>query len=148
MFHSIASHFEAKMVELGLPPHSPCVVTLDAWSVHRGQEFRDWVSAMFPWIFLIYIPAGCTGLFQPCDVGIQRILKLVIKWAAHADIVNETLAMLDRGITPELIVLDKRVATMRDRSVRWVVEAHKALSNKDLVKKVRRAHNGYFNILI
>ncbi|KDQ09977.1 hypothetical protein BOTBODRAFT_178535 [Botryobasidium botryosum FD-172 SS1] len=58
--------------------------------------------------------------------------------------------MLDKGISPELIVLDKRVATMRDRSVRWVVEpAHKALSNKDIVKKaweLCKVDQGRFNL--
>ncbi|KDQ09850.1 hypothetical protein BOTBODRAFT_88941, partial [Botryobasidium botryosum FD-172 SS1] len=62
MFHSIALYFEAQMVQLGLPPHSQCVVIIDAWSVHRSQELRDWIKSMFPWITILYIPAGCTGL--------------------------------------------------------------------------------------
>ena len=43
----------------------------------------------YPWIQIHYIPANCTGLFQACDVGIQRVLKLAIKHSA-----------LCQGVTP------------------------------------------------
>ena len=55
-----------------------CIWQIDCWSVHRSEEFCDWMHTTCPWICIHYVPANCTGLFQPCDVGIQRVLKLAI----------------------------------------------------------------------
>ncbi|KAF9507476.1 hypothetical protein BS47DRAFT_1278800, partial [Hydnum rufescens UP504] len=91
-------------------------------SVHCGQELCAWVQQESSWITLIYVPAGCMGIFQPWDVGIQHILKLIIKHAAHADIVNEILALLDNGTLPENILLDKSLPSLRDHSLHWIVK--------------------------
>lgn len=48
-----------------------CIWQIDCWSVHRSAEFCHWMYSNYPWIQIHYIPANCTGLFQPCDVGIQ-----------------------------------------------------------------------------
>ena len=68
-----------------------CVWQIDCWSVHRSAEFRNWMYHTYPWIWIHYVPANCTGLFQPCDVGIQRVLKLAIRRTALQDIINETM---------------------------------------------------------
>ncbi|KZT31979.1 hypothetical protein SISSUDRAFT_965602, partial [Sistotremastrum suecicum HHB10207 ss-3] len=39
-----------------------CMWLIDCWSVHRSQEFRDWMRENYPWIIIMYVPAGCTGL--------------------------------------------------------------------------------------
>ena len=46
------------------------ILYLDFWSVHRSQEFRDWIKAELPEIVVLDVPASCTGLLQPCDVGL------------------------------------------------------------------------------
>ena len=47
---------------------------------------------------------------------------------------NELLTEFDKGnTTPDL---KDTLGVLRDRSVRWMWNAHQALSNKDLVKKV------------
>ena len=48
-----------------------CIWQIDCWSVHQSAEFRNWMYQTYPWIRIHYVPANCTGLFQPCDVGIQ-----------------------------------------------------------------------------
>jgi len=48
----------------GLPQDHPCILQ--------------------PWIIPDFMPAGFTGLFQPCDVGIQWILKLTGHNAGNA----------------------------------------------------------------
>jgi hypothetical protein len=75
----------------GLPPTQQCILQIDCWLVHRSVDFRSWMSAHFPWITLLYVPGGCTGLFQAWDVGVQCILKLAIRQASHEDVVQETL---------------------------------------------------------
>ncbi|KDQ06013.1 hypothetical protein BOTBODRAFT_76572, partial [Botryobasidium botryosum FD-172 SS1] len=43
-----------------LPPDHPCILQLDAWSVHRGAELTGWLQDTYPWIFREFVPAGCT----------------------------------------------------------------------------------------
>jgi len=101
-------------VRLGLPPSQKSLWSIDVWSVHRSEEFKTWINTTHPTIILDYIPGGCTGLAQPCDVGIQRPFKLSIKRSYHEDIVNEVLKQIDSG---ELVTsLDNRIKTLRDRS--------------------------------
>jgi hypothetical protein len=90
-------YWRPKMVELNVPSQE-CLLQLDVWKVHRSQEFMGWMKEQYPWIVLDFVPAGCTGLWQPCDVGIQRPLKLSIKHNQQSEIVNETLAQLQQGI--------------------------------------------------
>jgi hypothetical protein len=64
------------------------------------------------WIILDYIPGGCTGLFQPCNVGIQCILKLSIKHSQHSDAVAEFFNQLKDGIMAKEMNLDTCLAMM------------------------------------
>ena len=113
-----------------------CIWQIDCWSVHRSAEFRHWMYNNYPWIRIHYVPANCTGLFQPCDVGIQRVLKLAIKRTALQDIINDTKEQLDSGVTPSMVTFEKRLGVVRDRSVRWLVNGYKAINNPELIKKV------------
>ena len=113
-----------------------CIWQIDCWSVHRSAEFRDWMYKTYPWIHIHYIPANCTGLFQPCDVGIQRVLKLAIRHSALQDIINETMGQLDSGVEPSMVTFEKRLPVVRDRSIRWLVNGYEAINNPELIKKV------------
>ncbi|KIK33737.1 hypothetical protein CY34DRAFT_99092, partial [Suillus luteus UH-Slu-Lm8-n1] len=75
----IAKYFNQKKEELGLPLMQKIVWQIDAWSVHRLDEFHTWMKNKHPTIILNYVPGGCMGLFQPCDVGIQHIFKHLLK---------------------------------------------------------------------
>ncbi|KZT50028.1 hypothetical protein CALCODRAFT_421276, partial [Calocera cornea HHB12733] len=44
----------------GRAPQADCVWVIDAWKVHRGEPFRQWMSDTYPWIHLLFVPAGCT----------------------------------------------------------------------------------------
>lgn len=118
------------------PVTQRCIIQIDCWSVHRSAEFRAWMSLHYPWIILQYVPGGCTGLFQACDVGLQRILKLAIRHACHQDIVQETLRSLESGIAPSEIINDSSIKTLRDRSVRWILDGYDAVNNTALVQQV------------
>ena len=65
--HILLPYFESYKRD----PNQLCIWKIDCWSVHWSEEFRDWMYVTYPWIRIHYIPANCTGLFQPCDVGIQ-----------------------------------------------------------------------------
>jgi hypothetical protein len=117
-----------------------CLWTIDCWSVHRSQEFRDWMHNSYPWILIRYIPGGCTGIFQPCDVGIQRILKHAMKKTALSHIVKETVAHLDDNEDPETILLTKSIGVLRNRLVEWLVNGFETINKPKIVKKVCGSH--------
>jgi DDE superfamily endonuclease len=130
----LAPYFDNAKVELGLPHSQKSLWTIDVWSVHRSKEFMRWMRNNHPTIIVDFVPGGCTGVAQPCDVGIQRPLKLSMKKTYHEDIVSEVLQQIEAK--SEVISIDSRVGTLRDRSMRWIWNAYKAINNKTLVKKV------------
>ena len=113
-----------------------CIWQIDSWSVHWSEEFRHWMYTTYPWIRIHYVPANCTGLFQPCDVGIQWVFKLAVRRSALQDIISDTVDQLDRGVEPSMVTFEKRLPVVRNRSVKWLVNGYKAINNSDLVKKV------------
>ena len=113
-----------------------CIWQIDCWSVHRSAEFRDWMYTIYPWIRIHYVPANCTGLFQPCDVGIQRVPKLAIKRSALQDIINATMEQLGQGVEPSMVKFERKLPVVRNQSVKWLVNGYEAINNPDLVKKV------------
>ncbi|THU95683.1 hypothetical protein K435DRAFT_665927 [Dendrothele bispora CBS 962.96] len=130
----LAPYFLSAKAKASRPSSQKTIWMIDVWSVHRSQAFRDWMAKFHPTIILDYVPGGCTGVSQPCDVGIQRPFKLSAKKSYHEDIVNEALAQIEDGA--KAIVFDNRVGVHRKRSVRWLWNAYNVVNNKELVRKV------------
>ncbi|KAF4615755.1 hypothetical protein D9613_012424 [Agrocybe pediades] len=129
----LAPYFERKKQELGLPASQKSLWQIDVWSVHRSEEFRGWMRKTHPNIVLDFVPGGCTGVHQPCDVGIQRPLKLSMRKSYHEDIVNELFSELSSGNTEPS--LKDALSVVRNRSVRWMWNAYNVINNKSLVQK-------------
>ncbi|KAF7330683.1 DDE superfamily endonuclease [Mycena sanguinolenta] len=119
----IAPYFDAVKAELGLPPSQVSIWLIDLWSVHKSQEFRNWMKKNHPTIIVLYIPGGCTGVWQPLDVGIQRLMKLSIKRCAHRDVVEEALSQINAGKPPHEIKLDTTIGTLRDSDPATITQA-------------------------
>ncbi|KZV81294.1 hypothetical protein EXIGLDRAFT_628696 [Exidia glandulosa HHB12029] len=133
----LAPYFQQAKDRLALDPAQECLLQLDCWSVHRSEEFRAWMETTYPWILLDYVPGGCTGIWQPCDVGIQRGFKHVVRQCQHADVVAETVSALEQKKRPEDIKLEQGVAELRNRSVAWLVHAYHQMNDPAIVRKVR-----------
>jgi hypothetical protein len=132
----LVPYFLRKKVEYGYPTDQACIVQLNVWSVHKSWEFRVLVKRRWPWIVLDYVPGGCTGLWQPCDIGIQRPFKLRILQCQLDNIVKETSSYLEQDNTlPSSLVLDTTIGTLCDCDVRWFVEAFETIQNPALVQK-------------
>ena len=152
--HILAPYFTRKKEEAGRPPTQKTLWQIDVWSVHRSAEFREWMRKNHPTIIIDYVPGGCTGVAQPCDVGIQRPFKLSTKRSYHQDLVKEIFNQHQNSPEQEKewkpILIDKRIATLRDRSVCWLWNAFQDVNKKDLIKKVtprfKRSQNAYFHI--
>lgn len=81
------------------------------------------------------MPGGCTGVAQPCDVGIQRPFKHSIKRSYHEDVVSKILSQLESKA--DVVTLDTHLGVLRDQSTRWLWNAYQAVNNVALVKKVK-----------
>lgn len=134
--HILVPYFMSQRAHHNLPVNQRCILQIDCWSVHRSARFLDWMAEEYPWIIVLFVPGGCTGLFQACDVGLQRILKLAIARRAHADVVVETVNALQSGTAPEQVVNDQGIGTLRNRSVSWMIEGYHAINRSELIKKV------------
>lgn len=99
------------------------ILYLEWWSVHRSQEFRDWIKAEHPVIIVLYVPAGCTGLFQPCDVGLQRLFKHAVKQSASQFFLDHVQRERINGTAPEDIRLQTKIGVLRDATPLWIMNA-------------------------
>jgi len=131
----IAPYFNKKKEELNLPASQCSLWMIDCWSVHKSEEFRGWMKEKHANIIISFVPANLTGLAQPLDVGIQRVLKQSMKRSAHKDIVDETMAHLDSNISASAFKLDTTLGTLRDRSVGWILSAYHDISKTELILK-------------
>ncbi|KAF8240343.1 hypothetical protein L208DRAFT_1233626 [Tricholoma matsutake] len=91
----LAPYFNGKKQDLGLPKTQCTLWQINVWSVHRSQEFWDWMRDKHPTILVDFIPGGCTGIHQPCNVGIQCPLQLSLKCSYHEDVINQFLTQFD-----------------------------------------------------
>jgi DDE superfamily endonuclease len=134
----LVPYFTAVKEELGLPEIQLSIWQIDCWSVHRSEEFRVWMATEHPNIQLEYVPDGCTGIWQACDVGIQRVFKHAIRQAARADMIAEALFKLQKDVLENVsaIHLTKSLPVIRNRSVGWLSKAYHAVNDPAFVKKV------------
>ncbi len=130
----IAPYFAEQKEELKLPQDHKSIWQIDVWSVHRSEQFRTWLRTHHPAILLHFVPGGCTGLMQACDVGIQRPLKHSLRRSYHDDVVKDMLEQLDNG--EENPTTSTRVGYLRDLSVGWIWRAYTTLNKEEIVKKV------------
>ena len=130
----LAPYFDNMKRKLGLPPQQRSLWQIDVWSVHRSDEFLNWMQGHHPSITIVFVPGGCTGVAQPCDVRMQRPFKHITNQAFLDDIVKVTLTQIDSNA--ETINIDDRLSTLRDASVGWLWKAYQALNKKDIVQKV------------
>ncbi|EIW77812.1 hypothetical protein CONPUDRAFT_61735, partial [Coniophora puteana RWD-64-598 SS2] len=105
--------FMRHKVAYGYREDQQCCV-LNCWSVHQGQQFRDLVCCRWPWIRLCYVPGGCTGNFQPCNVVMQYSYKHSIKRSQLCDTVNDALEHLQVHADSACIKIDTRISMLRD----------------------------------
>jgi len=85
--HVIEPYRQRKIKEKGLKQDARMVLVIDAWSVHRSEEFRSWIAKNHPLMHLVYVPANCTSHLQVADVVLQKSFKAKLRegfsdWAA------------------------------------------------------------------
>ncbi|CAE6435116.1 unnamed protein product [Rhizoctonia solani] len=112
------------------------ILLIDCWSVHRGAEFRTWMRMNCPRVILMFIPGGCTGVAQPCDLSINRPLKHRIKTACINYLATETQRQLARGVSATNVTIDTSPGALRNASTKWLLSSWEWFAkNPDAVKK-------------
>jgi hypothetical protein len=69
-----------------------------------------------PSILIDFVPAGCTGVAQPCDIGIQHPFKHITNQCFMEDVVKVALTKIDNK---EDVSIDEQLLTLWNASVRW-----------------------------
>ena len=132
----LAPYFSLFKQKLGLPL-SHCVLWLiNCWSVHHSEEFLLWMATFHLTIIIIFVPTGCTGLFQACDVGLQRLLKHSLKVSAHEDVIAEVLEQLKQGNDVTDVKIDTTLGVLCNRTVHWLWTAYNKLNKPEIITKV------------
>jgi hypothetical protein len=116
-------HPERMINRYQLPHFAKCVIYFDCWRVHRRTDMLYWLRHQYEWLVVIFVPAGCTGLFQPCDVGLQRVYKHHICRSASNFFTAEVRNQLESGTSSADVKLSTTLPSLRDATVSWVVHA-------------------------
>jgi hypothetical protein len=114
LVNGIIAHYFDQKKELGMPLTQCSLWMINCWSIHKSEEFYTWMKTVHSTIIISFVPGNCTEVWQPLDVGIQRVLKQSMKRSAHKHIVDETMAHLDLGMLVSTFKLDTTIGTLCD----------------------------------
>ena len=81
---------------------------------------------------MLYLPAGCTGFIQPCDVGLQRLFKHTVKQSASQFFDDPVQRERINGTAPEDIRLLTKMGVLRDATPLWIMNAIQYLNTSPL----------------
>ncbi|KAF9510140.1 hypothetical protein BS47DRAFT_1373369 [Hydnum rufescens UP504] len=132
----LAPYFTSTKQSLSLKTNQECIWQIDVWPVHTSLKFRIWLHETHQYIILDYVPGGCTGIFQPCNVGIQHILKQSIQKSQHANVIKEVCDRLDSGAEAGDIILDTKLGALCNNNPWWLANAYICVNKSAIVLKV------------
>lgn len=76
-----------------------------------------------------------TGLFQPADVGLQRVFKHVVKRSASDFFVATICKKLKAGVAPNVATPPSDLPTLRNATIGWFLDGWKYLrDNPEIVR--------------
>ncbi|KAJ7178437.1 hypothetical protein C8R43DRAFT_942122 [Mycena crocata] len=114
------------------------IAYIDIYPVHISEEFRKVVFEEWGNIILIFVPGNCTGLFQPQDVGLQRVAKHKLKQSMLDYLVQSHQAQIAAGITPENVEFSSSYPVLRNASVRACVDLYDWLKTPEGMKIIKK----------
>lgn len=133
--------WRAKIIERdNLDDDQLMIALLDIYAVHISEEFRSFIFKKHPYIILIFVPGGCTGLFQPADVGLQRVAKHVLKQDSLDFLVDVFRTQCAKGVPPKDVKFPSSLPVLRDATVRGLVKMYdffQTAEGRKIVQQVR-----------
>ncbi|KAG6855511.1 hypothetical protein H0H87_001802 [Tephrocybe sp. NHM501043] len=127
------------IMEDGLDDNQMSILFIDIYPVHNSAKFQTHIFEEHPNIILIFVPGNCTGIFQPADVGLQRIVKHMLKQQTVEYMLESHKEQLARGITPEYVRITNSLPPLRDATVAGLVHVYEfmqTLRGRENVQKV------------
>ncbi|PPR06271.1 hypothetical protein CVT24_000890 [Panaeolus cyanescens] len=132
-------YIDAYITDHNLEPDQKAILYIDCYPVHIGKDFRQFVFSDYPHIFLIFVPANCTGIFQPADVGVQRILKQFIRQEMLEFLVDAHSTQMAAGLSAENVKITTSYPILRNASVKPIVNLFNFLSGSAGREIIQRA---------
>jgi hypothetical protein len=126
------------------------VLYLDIYPVHAGVEFWTFVFDEHPHIILIFVPGNCTGIFQPADVGLQRIIKHRLKQELFTYLFEQQRKQIRDGIDPDKVKIATGLPELRDASVKGLVKVFNFMQTyegKEIVRKASSLNHSFVESL-
>jgi hypothetical protein len=114
-------------------PDSHVILLFDCWSVHKSDEFLNWLKSTYTLYHPVFIPAGCTGKAQPADVVLQRPLKSDFNNEYTAWMNSELMALIKSGANPSQLKVDTGLARMKPLLVKWMYHSWSQLATRTVM---------------
>ena len=100
-----------------------CVIIIDCWYGWINTGFKQWLSAKYPWLRLLFVPAACTPVAQPMDAGIIAKLKGFLRMRYGKWVVQLTVNQLTSGVPHAEIKVPSDVPTCKKNLFLWLSAA-------------------------
>ncbi|KAF8535805.1 hypothetical protein BDD12DRAFT_750652 [Trichophaea hybrida] len=117
-----------------LPQNAKAIIYCHCYSVQRSDSMLHWLRSTYKWLKIHFVPAGCTCIFQPCDVGLQCILKHQIHRSARFYLTIQVRNQIENGISPEKVDIRISLPLLRDTSAHWIMDATYHLNHSQQMK--------------
>jgi len=112
------------------------VAYIDCWKIHKSKAFLDWARAKYPKLLILFVPAGCTGKFQPADLILQRVFKHIVRREFNALLANLVKEHLCSGKDSSSFKMNTHLGYLRDLTPGFLAKAYTyMLDNPDLVSR-------------
>jgi len=123
-FEKIITHHRQRMIKQhNLADSAKCIIYFDSCRVHRSADMLSYLKDTYTWLIVIFVPAGCTGIFQPCDLGLQRVYKHHICLVASNYFISMVRSQIEEGICPEEVKLSTALPPLRNATAAWVLHS-------------------------
>ena len=110
-----------------------CVVLFDVWWGWLDEGFRAWLRRSYPWLSFLYVPAACTPIGQPMDMGIIAKFKAFVRkcygrWACNL----VTSQLFGEGVVqPNQVDIPHDLPTLRRNITEWLSQSVKHMNQSD-----------------
>jgi hypothetical protein len=110
------------------------IFLIDCWKIHKSKDFLEWVKTAYPTILILFIPARCTGKFQPADLVLQRVIKHEIRREFNARMAVKVKEHMELGNPIEEFNFDTTLVFLRNLMPALLLAAHRYVAaNRDFV---------------
>jgi hypothetical protein len=99
------------------------------------QEFRDYIKKVTSredgssWLTVLFVPAGCTSIAQPMDVGCQAPMKEAMRGSFNSYLMDTTSELLAQGKAPEDVRVDLCMSALKPLVPAFVYAGYKRLKD-------------------